>query len=94
MSYKRNLVVASLTVSAVLYTCEFGLAADEKDVAVDSATVTVPGNACGGFGNPSSGSVPLVPALAISGPGTITISYVSGTVTDSYGINTGPDGVS
>jgi len=94
MSNKRNLAVASFTMLPALYTCEPRLAAAEPDVSRQaSATVTVPGNACGALGNPRSGGVPLVPALAISGPGTITISYVSGTVTDSSGINTGPDGV-
>jgi len=56
-------------------------------------SVFVPGNALGSFGNPSSGSVPFVSALTVTGPGTITIAYVSGTVADAGGINTGPDGV-
>ena len=59
-----------------------------------SATVFVPGNALGAFGHPSTGSVHFVRALAVSGPGMITITYLSGTVTDCCGINTGPDGVS
>jgi len=54
--------------------------------------VSVPGNALGSFGNPSCCSVPFVTALAVSGPGTFTVSYISGTVTDSGGINTGPNG--
>jgi hypothetical protein len=57
-------------------------------------TVFVPGNTNGCFGNPVDMCVPLVAALAISGPGTITVTYVSGTVTDAFGINTGPNGVS
>ena len=32
-------------------------------------------------------------ALTVSGPGTITVTYVSGTVTDTGGVNTGPNGV-
>ena len=57
-------------------------------------SVFVAGTASGSFGNPQgSGSVPLVPAIAVTGPGTITVTYVSGTVTDSGGVNTGPDGV-
>ena len=55
--------------------------------------VSVPGNALGSFGNPACCSFPLVTALTVSGPGTITVSYISGTVTDSGGINTGPNGV-
>ncbi len=57
-------------------------------------TVFVPGNTNGCFGHPVDRCVPLVAALAISGPGTITVTYVSGTVTDAFGVNTGPNGVS
>jgi hypothetical protein len=44
--------------------------------------VTVPGTATGYFGyNPSAGGdTPFVAALSVNGPGTITISYVSGQV--------------
>ena len=56
--------------------------------------VFVPGNASGFFGNPADIQVPLVAALTVSGPGWITVNYVSGTVTDAGGINTGPDGLS
>jgi hypothetical protein len=55
--------------------------------------VFVPGNASGCFGNPADQCVPLVAALTVSGPGWITVTYVSGTVTDAFGISTGPDGV-
>jgi len=55
--------------------------------------VFVPGNTNGAFGNPIDVAVPLVPAITVSGPGTITVSYVSGTVTDGGGVNTGPNGV-
>ena len=55
--------------------------------------VFVPGTASGGFGTPALNWVPLVPAIAVNGPGTITVTYVSGTVTDAYGVNTGPNGV-
>jgi hypothetical protein len=57
-------------------------------------TVFVPGNTNGCFGIPIDKCVPLVAALAVSGPGTVTVTYVSGTVTDAFGINTGPNGVS
>ena len=57
-------------------------------------TVTVPGNASGHFGNPADLVVPFVPAISVSGPSSITVTYVSGTVTDSGGVNTGPNGVS
>jgi hypothetical protein len=52
-----------------------------------------PGKYLGGFGNPSCCSEPYVAALAVSGPGTITVAYISGTVTDAGGIDTGPNGV-
>ncbi len=55
--------------------------------------VFVPGNASGFFGNPADIPVPLVAALTVSGPGWITVSYVTGTVTDCCGVNAGPDGV-
>ena len=56
-------------------------------------THTVPGNASGAFGNPIDLAVPLVPAISVNGPSSILVSYVSGTVTDAGGVNTGPDGV-
>jgi hypothetical protein len=55
--------------------------------------VFVPGTASGGFGTPALNWVPLVPALTVTGPGTITVTYISGTVTDAGGVNTGPNGV-
>jgi len=55
--------------------------------------VFVPGTASGGFGTPALNWVPLVPALTVTGPATITVTYISGTVTDAGGVNTGPDGV-
>jgi hypothetical protein len=55
--------------------------------------VFVPGTASGGFGTPALNWVEFVPALTVTGPGTITVTYISGTVTDAGGVNTGPDGV-
>jgi len=58
--------------------------------------VTVPGNASGYFGNRADMMVPLVSALTVTGPGTITITYVSGTVNlggGGGGIQSGPNGV-
>ncbi len=55
--------------------------------------VFVPGTASGGFGTPALNYVELVPAIAVNGPATITITYISGTVTDYPNINTGPNGV-
>ena len=55
--------------------------------------VFVPGTASGYFGNPQDQAVPFVSALTVSGPGTITVTYLSGTVTDCCGIDTGPNGV-
>ncbi len=61
-------------------------------------SVFVPGNAGGCFGNnPGGGNsecVPFVPALTVSGPGTITVTYVSGLVTWTPCCTTGPLGVS
>jgi len=54
--------------------------------------VFVPGTASGYFGNPVDLMVPLVPAITVSGPGTIQVTYVSGTVT-ATNMNTGPNGV-
>jgi hypothetical protein len=55
--------------------------------------VFVPGNTNGCFGNAVDECIPLVAAFTASRPGKITVTYVSGTVTDAGGINTGPDGV-
>ena len=54
--------------------------------------VFVPGNASGYFGRDVYGLVPLVPAITVSGPGTITVTYVSGTVDYGAGIEVGPNG--
>jgi hypothetical protein len=54
--------------------------------------VFVAGNTNGCFGNAVDECIPLVAALTVNGPGRITVTYVSGTVTDA-GVNTGPDGV-
>ena len=51
-------------------------------------SVFVPGNTNGGFGNPIDTVVPLVPAITVSGPSKITITYISGTVTDAAGMTT------
>lgn len=56
-------------------------------VHTQTVTVTVSGKATGMFGNPASAGTPLVAALTVTGPGTITVSYVSGTV------NAGPPGL-
>ena len=56
--------------------------------------VFVPGNTNGCFGNAVDMCVPLVAALTVNGPGTITVTYVSGTITDAGNVNTGPNGVS
>jgi len=55
--------------------------------------VFVPGNASGFFGNTADIPIPFVPAITVSGPGWITVTYVNGTVTDCCGVNTGPNGV-
>jgi hypothetical protein len=53
--------------------------------------VFVPGNSTGCFGSTYDGCTPLVAALAISGPGEITVTYVSGTVNWGGG-DVGPNG--
>ena len=57
--------------------------------------VFVPGNASGFFGNPADEINPLVAGITVTGPGTITVTYVSGVVYDvgcpSKGC--GPNGV-
>ena len=62
--------------------------------AAAQTAVFVPGNASGCFGNADLGCpVPLVAALTVSGPATITVTYVSGTVVwEANGEPTGPDG--
>jgi len=55
-------------------------------------SVFVPGNTNGGFGNPIDSVVPMVPAITVAGPSKITITYISGTVTDTGGVDTGPTG--
>jgi len=42
--------------------------------------VTVPGTAMGDFGNTQDQTDPLVPAISVTGPATITVTYVSGQV--------------
>lgn len=42
--------------------------------------IYVPGNVSGNFGNPSDEINPLIPALSVTGPATITVTYVSGSV--------------
>jgi len=54
--------------------------------------VFVPGNASGYFGRPLDLVVPFVPAITVAGPGTITVTYLSGTVT-GYNMEAGPNGV-
>ena len=51
-----------------------------SSISTAQTTVFVPGNASGCFGSPNDTCVPLVAALTVSGAGTITVTYVSGTV--------------
>lgn len=86
------LVFVSATIAANARTVSSG---KTRAAAASKQTVQVfvPGTASGYFGNPQDQAVPFVPAITVSGPGTITVTYVSGTVTDCCGINTGPKGV-
>jgi hypothetical protein len=61
--------------------------------AQDQMTVFVPGNAGGDFGNPAVGSEPFVSAISVDRAGTVTVTYVSGRVTDIYDVDAGPEGV-
>ena len=62
--------------------------------AQNPVNVTVPGNATGNFGHPSRAGQPFIAALAVNGPGTITVSYLSGVVTDCCpNFSTGPNGI-
>jgi hypothetical protein len=60
--------------------------------AAGQTQVFVPGNASAFFGNSADIQVEYVPAISVQGPATITVTYVSGTVTDAGGVNTGPNG--
>lgn len=56
--------------------------------------VFVPWNTTGGFGNPSdlSSIVPMVKAITVQGPATITVTYVSGVISIPGEGTTGPKG--
>src|SRR5438270_10750549 len=54
--------------------------------------VFVPANTNGGFGNGVDRVVPLVRAVTVSGPATITLTYVSGMVSGGNGV-AGPAGI-
>jgi hypothetical protein len=61
-------------------------------VTAAQTTVFVPGNASGYFGEPYDLFVPLVPAITVSGPATISVTYLSGTVDFGIGTQVGPNG--
>jgi len=82
-SFRLGIALALVTLALVAAT-----------TAARADDVFVPGNASGFFGNPADQQVPMVAALTVSGPGTITVTYDSGLVTwDAAGDTTGPDGV-
>lgn len=72
----------------------FFLIAAGRATAQITATVFVPGNTLGDFGNPSvEGNQPYVTGIVATGPGTIVVTYLSGMVTDCCpDISTGPNG--
>jgi hypothetical protein len=71
--------VAALCTGAVLrLTLLFLVAA--ATITAAQTTIFVPGNASGCFGSPVDECVPFVAAIDVSGPGTITVTYVSGMV--------------
>lgn len=83
----RSLAGAAASVLAL-----FTLLVAVSTVADAQVTVFVPGKASGHFGNPVATLVPFVPALTVTGPGTIQITYVSGMVQFGIGLVTGPNG--
>jgi len=83
----RSLAGAAASVLAL-----FTLLVAVSTVADAQVTVFVPGKASGDFGNPVATLVPFVPALTVTGPGTIQITYVSGMVQFGIGLVTGPNG--
>jgi hypothetical protein len=71
----------------------FALFAAVAPATANAQTVFVPGNASGFFGNPVNQMMALVPAITVSGPATITVTYVSGTVNYGIiGVEVGPNG--
>lgn len=55
--------------------------------------ITVPGTALGYFGNPQDQNDPFVPAISVTGPANITVTYVSGQVCwEGPGNCSGPNG--
>jgi hypothetical protein len=62
-------------------------------IAAAQTEVFVPGNASGLFGLPVDTRVPLVPAITVSEPAKITVTYVSGTVNFGTGEQVSPNGV-
>jgi hypothetical protein len=82
----RSLAKATASVLAL-----FMVLAAVSTVADAQVTVFVPGKASGDFGNPVATLVPFVPALTVTGPGTIQVTYISGMVQFGGG-PTGPNG--
>jgi len=70
----------------------FVVAATMATQAQQDVQVFVPANASGAFGNPIDIVVPLVPAITVNGPGTVTVAYVSGAVDFGGGFTVGPNG--
>ena len=71
----------------------FLVAATMAAQAQQDIQVFVPGSASGYFGSQADIVVPLVPALTVNGPGTITVTYLSGTVSWGEQPDSGPNGV-
>ena len=83
----RSLAKATASVLAL-----FTLLVTVSIVADAQVTVFVSGKASGDFGNPVATLVPFVPALTVTGPSTIQITYISGMVQFGIGLITGPNG--
>jgi len=54
--------------------------------------VFVSGQANGAFGGPIDMTVPYVPSVTVTGPATITVTYLDGMISDNNGEEIGPNG--
>lgn len=86
------LFVAAVTIAAHARSLSSGKARADA-VAKPAVQVFVPGNASGYFGRSVDQLVPLVSALSVTGPGTITVTYLDGTVDFGGNEPAGPNGV-
>jgi len=95
MKNTKIALVLVLFVAAVTIAAHAQTSSPSKTVtgptAKPAVQIFVPGTTNGAFGNPIDQAVPFVSAITVNGPGTITVTYVSGTVSDYPG-EIGPEG--